>query len=122
MTAPKRHGRTDALFHAYDVGPFPGVDMAPFSATLVDLMERLTGEPFSPSRFAHYERVRAFLAHDPIAITPVLRARQVLSDPMLARGAKPPVYAPGARRVAADTAPAAPMPHRGGFDPADLGD
>ena len=115
---------------AYDQGPFPGVDVAPWPPVLVDLVERQTGKSFGNLApvLAEYERIRAFLGYDAFEMTSQLQAQQHLSDNHPLRAGREPTIAPASPKrllrhdLAKGDVPTATTSHPGGIDPADLGD
>lgn len=108
----------------YEAGPFPHQAVAAFPPELVIIMERRTGRPFDPELLAEYERARAFLGYEGIALTPQLQGRQRLEDDR-DRGEPVAAELPAkARHLAARQPIARPeVPgHYGQPDPNDLGD
>lgn len=114
----------DPVAHAFEVGPWPVLEVPAWPADLVALVERVTGRPFEAPLHAAYERVRAFLAYGGPTLTPALLAAQRRGGET-PRGAVPPVHPPAAPKASRDTptAPKASMRHEAdGIDPTDLGD
>jgi hypothetical protein len=115
----------------YEQGPFPAVDVRPWSAAFVALYERMTGRRFDPEVHATYERIRSYLGHEGVEDSPVLEAARWREDTTPARAGLPPVAAPSSERSGVQRAPGRASQARAlntsgsppdAFDAHDLGD
>jgi len=130
--APPRddhRGGRDPLVATYERGPFVAAPVPDWPQGLAELVERLTGKPFDPILWAHYERARAFTGYQGVEVTPQLAREQwdlaLNDDPHPDRAGKV-VQTPSAARAPTAAPATAARPSlpvtAGGIDPHDLGD